>query len=510
MVGIEMYTDIQKLKTLGYKKQRAARQLKIDNKTVRKYWNMTEEEYISYYLEAKERAKIMDPYRSYVLSKLKTYPEITSAIIYDHLREDFADFLPSYRSVRLYVSNLRESEGIPAPITIRQYGENPELPFGFQAQVDLGQKTMKDISGRKVRIYIFAMVLSSSRYKYTCFQLDPFTAQTFIEAHDRAFKYLGGRPAEIVYDQERVMVVSENAGNIIFTETFEKYRNYAGFSVHLCRGNDPESKGKIEAVIKYIKYNFLSCRVFNGIARLNSDALAWLDRTGNGLVHETTKMIPAMVFAEEQKHLKPAPELSSPIIPKTSIVRKNNIVVYKQNRYVMPKGTYHPGRNIRIETDETAGVVRFLDFNDHSLIEEYRIERGIGKRVCNSHPERDKFTKYQKLKEKAEHGFKGNDKANIFLENVMRLKVRYIRDQLSIIVKLQNQYNREELSNAIDYCFERELFSAIDLRDTLKYFHQEPDQTASKVDIPLKYSIITAQTRPLEVYSELFAGGAKN
>lgn len=55
--------------------------------------------------------------------------------------------------------------------------------------------------------------------------MEPFTAKTFCEAHDRAFRYFGGRPAEIVYDQDRVAVVSENGGDIIFTETFENYKN---------------------------------------------------------------------------------------------------------------------------------------------------------------------------------------------------------------------------------------------------------------------------------------------
>lgn len=95
--------------------------------------------------------------------------------------------------------------------------------------------------------------------------------------------------------------------------------------------------GKIEAVIKYVKGNFLSCRVFHGIARLNSDGLAWLDRTGNGLVHETTKMVPKVAFREEQKHLKSTPELGeSAVIPKIAIVRPNNIVFYGQNRYQLP------------------------------------------------------------------------------------------------------------------------------------------------------------------------------
>ncbi len=46
MVGIKMYAEIQKLKTMGYKKQRAARELRLDAKTVRKYWDMTEGEYL--------------------------------------------------------------------------------------------------------------------------------------------------------------------------------------------------------------------------------------------------------------------------------------------------------------------------------------------------------------------------------------------------------------------------------------------------------------------------------
>lgn len=509
MVGIIMYSDIQKLKALGYKKQRAARQLNIDTKTVRKYWDMTEDEYITYYLESKERSKIMDPFHDYVLTRIAEHPEITSSIIYDNLREEFAGFSPSYRSVRLYVCNLREKEGIPAPLKVRQYGENPELPFGFQAQVDMGQKVMKDVNGKMVKVYIFAMVLSSSRYKYVRFQLEPFTAQTFVMAHDRAFQYFGGRPIEIVYDQDRVMVVSENGGDIIFTEAFDNYKNYAGFSVHLCRGADPESKGKIEAVVKYVKNNFLSCRLFHGIARLNSDGLAWLDRTGNGLVHETTKMIPAVAFTEEQKQLKTVPELSEPMmVPKIAIVRKNNVVMYRQNRYAMPKGTYQPGRNVRIEADEYKRSIRFFDLNDNSLIEEHRIYQGIGKCVRHTHPERDRVTKYQEFKGKVLSGFQESDQANTFIENMLTLKPRYIRDQLSIVARLQEQYSKEELSVAVNYCMQRNLFSATDFKDTLEYFGQKQDiPCIASVRIPVKYSIVVAQTRSIDVYASLFTGG---
>jgi len=107
---------------------------------------------------------------------------------------------------------------------------------------------------------------------------------------------------------------------------FENYRKYAGFSIYLCRTYDAPSKGKIESVVKYVKHNFLACRIYSGISVLNSDGLAWLERCANSKMHDTTKMIPNVVFAEEIKHLKAAPTLSAPVKPKNAIVRKTNVV----------------------------------------------------------------------------------------------------------------------------------------------------------------------------------------
>ena len=292
MVKGKMFNEIQAYKQIGYTIRKCARVTGIDRKTVRKYWNMNAEEYLKYLAASRERTKILDPYRGEIISELETYPDITSAIIYDHLCERHEAFTPSYRSVRLYVMTLREELGIPTEAKVRQYTEVSEQPPGFQAQVDMGQKVMTDPFGSKIKIYIFAMVMSMSRKKFVYFQDHPFSASEFVEAHDLAFKYYGGRTQEIVYDQGRGMTVSENAGDLILTETFESYKKYAGFSVRLCRGFDPESKGKIESVVKYVKNNFLSCRICHGISALNSEGLAWLDRTANAKVHETTRMVP--------------------------------------------------------------------------------------------------------------------------------------------------------------------------------------------------------------------------
>jgi transposase len=155
----------------------------------------------------------------------------------------------------------------------------------------MGEQKLPDMYGNRVKVYIFAMVMSHSRKRYAFIQDHKFNAQEFVAAHD-TFRYFGGRTSETVYDQDRVISVCENAGDIVLTEVFDTYARYAGFSIHLCRGADPQSKGKIERVVWYIKNNYLSCRKYCGISELNSGLMTWLDRVANAKVHDTTKMVP--------------------------------------------------------------------------------------------------------------------------------------------------------------------------------------------------------------------------
>ena len=504
-----MYERIQGLKLKGYSKRRVAREADISRGTVEKYWDMTEDDYIQCLIESKTRTKILDPYRAFIETELETHREITGSIIYDHLLEKYPWLDVSARTVREYVAVLREELGLPTVVKIRQYQEVAELPPGMQAQVDMGEKVMRDFFGKTVRVYIFAMVMSHSRKKFVCFQDHKFNANEFVAAHDLAFRYFGGRTMEIAYDQDRVMSVSENAGDLILTETFSAYSRYAGFSIHLCRKNDPQSKGKIEAVIKYVKNNFLSCREYPGVSKLNSDGLAWLERTANAKKHDTTKMVPNRVFMEEIKHLKPVPTLSDPVLPQTAIIRHSNVVHYRQNRYAVPKGTYFPGRKARIEADEEGGTVTFYDAETDELLATHDIHYGVGKGIgLPSNAERFKGNKYEALKIKVMENFDGLEQAETYIEGIVEKYPRYIRDQLSIISKAQGLYTKSELEQALSYCIGRELYSANDFRDTLEYFRgQEPSAILTDVRLPVKYSVVRAQVRLLSVYDAAAKGG---
>ena len=112
------------------------------------------------------------------------------------------------------------------------------------------------------------------------------------------------------------------------------------------------------------------------------------------------------------------------------------------------------------------------------------------------------------MKEKVFKGFDDNEKAIGYAIKIMETKPRYIRDQLGLIIKLQEDYSKEEMVKGIEYCLERSLYSANDLKDTLEYFKlKQPEPEVGFVPVPVKYRVVTAQERSIDTYIKIYRGG---
>ena len=133
-------------------------------------------------------------------------------------------------------------------------------------QVDFGELTVDTSSGGRQKLYVAGFILSHSRFKYVEWLDRPLRTADLIRMQDNAFHYFGGMTEEIVYDQDRLLTVSENAGDLNLTEAFTRYQRFRRFKVELCRKSDPESKGKVEQVIKYVKNNFAKHRIFDNLS----------------------------------------------------------------------------------------------------------------------------------------------------------------------------------------------------------------------------------------------------
>lgn len=503
--GWKMFAEIKKYKEMGLNKSQVERKLDINYKTVDKYWNMSPEEYASLFQKSKSREKKLKKYEAIILDWLKEYSDISAAQVNDWIKEKYNDFTIKDRTLRDFIQKLRQKYKIPKQITTRQYEAVEELPMGYQAQVDMGQIWIKRYDGTSIKVYCFAMVLSHSRHKFVYWSDKPLTTLTFIDMHHKAFEFFGGMPKEIVYDQDRVLTVSENHGDIIFTEGFEVFRKATGFKVRLCRGFDPESKGKVEAVVKYVKINFARYRIFKDLTILNDEAIKWLERTGNARVHEITKKIPAEVFALEKQHLLPVPEMfslkhSEDIL--TYPVRKDNTIMYKQNRYQLPKGTYAPGKKVELIQKNTSIILRDIETKQIYVMHPICIDKGSLIKII--HPERDINTPLDKIVEKNFKALGSSENAKVLLENIRREKSRYIKDQLGVILKSVEGYSNEMIQKALSYCIERSLWSATTFKDVLQYLKAESEvvarDTKANIDIPSKYKGLKPEIRHISEY----------
>jgi transposase len=225
-----MYSNIHSMKNLGFSKRQVAEKLGIDFRTVSKYLSMTPEEFNERILK-KEREQNLTLYEGVVTDWLKKYPDMSGAQVHDWLKEHY-QITTAERTVRRYVNQIRKKQSRPkAKTPERQYTAVEDPPMGQQMQIDIGETWVLDINKRSRRkLYCVAAVMSHSRYKWGIWHEKPLTTTRLIQSLRTCFEYMGGIPKELVIDQDRLLVVSENYGDIIHTKEFEQYRLTTGFN----------------------------------------------------------------------------------------------------------------------------------------------------------------------------------------------------------------------------------------------------------------------------------------
>lgn len=357
---IQMWHKIKELSAKGLKPGQIALLLGVHRDTVRRYRDMSEEAMVRWVERPyHNRKKKLSDYTGFVSELLKGAPYLTSPQVLDRLKEHFED-LPevSDKTVYNFVEALRLSLSLPrTKEEQRQMAKLPDPDYGQEAQVDWGEKKMLTSEGRFKKVYFFAMVMSRSRQKFVLFQDIPFTSAMTVYAHHLAFQYFGGMPRRVLYDQDAALIVAENLGDYQLTREMEAFRKSAGYKAVFCRPADPQSKGKVENVVKFVKDNFLKGRKFTTIESLNEQALGWLERTGNGHRHATTRLVPAEEFEKERAYLQPYHVSVDPPEPQGRLytVRRDNTVSYHGCFYQLPLGCYQgPDTQVwLVETSDT-------------------------------------------------------------------------------------------------------------------------------------------------------------
>ena len=505
-----MYLEIQRLIRDGLSFAAIGKFLVTDQRTIQRYARMSEAQYCTFLENKERRDKLLSPYEAFVFGKLTDHPGVSAAQMHDWLKEYHPDCPhASPKTVYNFVMCLRQKYNIPLEEPAREYFMVPELPYGQQAQADFGQYILRSAEESRKRIHFFVMMLSRSRMKFVQFSETPFTSRTAIEAHEGAFKFFRGIPSEVVYDQDRLFLVEEQKGELLLTQDFKEYVFEQAFHLHFCRKADPQSKGKVENVVKYVKNNFLYARLYYDLETLQYQALGWLQRTGNGMPHSTTKKIPLEEWSVEQPHLKPWASVQ--LLPSYLMrnIRKDNSFAYLGNFYSVPQGTF--------KSKETM-VMIWLKGSDLHIHDQaghflccHSIAQSKGHKIVNTDHKRDKSIKLRELLNLVADKFPTPLLAMEYFEMIRKEKPRYLRDQVQAIQKAIEGKNQQLLAEVLQKCVEQKYLSAIMFRELVALREAEnkhPVPAVGKIILLNSGTNKKANTKPdksdLNTYEQAF------
>jgi len=512
MIRKKMYKKIQSFKRQGYSRNEIAAELGIDPKTTAKYFQMNQGEFQAYRKEHMFRDKVFSEYEKDILQvyEQNEFKKLNMTSVYDFLEEKYGQLPWAEKTLRNYVNYLIETEKLSLNENIRIYRKVPELPFGKQMQFDFGQFRLR--SGLK--LFIFAAVLSASRYRYVIFQDHPFKTREVIYHLLSCFDYFGGVPKELVIDQDSLMVVSENAGDIIYTDDFKYFIQEQKTSMYVCRASDPETKGKVESLVKYVKYNFLSIRDFKSIDAVNESVLRWLKRRANGKISQATMKIPALLIEYERKELRP---LRNSIFKKESLLGREDRSVNEKACISVDSCLYQLPlryRNKSVEIYETDQKLFIFDIYSGEEIVAYDISLIPGQLICKREYKRESDRTVKELKEQVT-GIFDTENWEKFTEKNIKAFPRYVRDQCLEAKKYftDKDIDIDLLDEALKYCLKNDTLSFANLKDTYAYFKREenllknmpeqPQTTSGKFRVDHKP--LNINQRDLSVYKDIIS-----
>ncbi len=375
----------------------------------------------------REREKKLDAHRDYIAYLLRTFPRLSSVKIARKLREKVGDLDVSERSLRRYVQHMKTTI---ASRQRRYYEPVLDMVPGVQCQVDPGELREVEIGGEPRTVYFVVFVLSYSRLSYVGVSFAPLDTTAFIRLHDEAFRYFGGLPEECVYDQTKMVVISEQFRELTVNQRFNEYATTAGYRIHACCGYDPESKGKVEAGVKYAKQDAFYGDTFRDEADLRLHVQTWLDEVANVRSHGTTGRQPREQFeAEERAHLRPyltpacAGHETDELAPRK--VDKTGLVAWKANKYSVPMA-YQQGR---VGVREQGAMLQVHDLESGEVIATHELPLGKGRTLRNENHYRD----HQQREADLEQAIEGQLGAILGKQLCARLKAsmpRHYKDQL--------------------------------------------------------------------------------
>jgi excisionase family DNA binding protein len=330
LLNSEVWHVFKEMHEQGMTVSEIARRTGVSRPTVMKYIQSGEPPV--YGSSGNGRLSILEPYKPYIRERIEGY-NLSGVRILEEIKAK--GYVGEYTILKNYCRTLRNDVKVKA---VWRFETKP----GEQAQVDYGEFGPIEIDGAMRKLHCFSILLGYSRMRYIEFSIDLKT-ETLIRQHTNAFQYFGGYTNSVLYDNMKQVVLDRKAkvSDSTFNQLFMDFLEFYGIWPRLCHPYRPQTKGKIENTIKFIRGNFWNGRTFTSLADVNSQALQWCDKV-NAMVHRTTGEIPKERLPLEKLNPIQGHPVYAMKLTDTRKVSRDCYVSYHGNRYSVP--WKHAGR----------------------------------------------------------------------------------------------------------------------------------------------------------------------
>lgn len=326
-MNVALWAEIRRLAEIEKLSARAiARQLRCSWRTVARAleWEQPPPRSVSC------RSCLLDPYKARIDTLLAQYPELSAVRIHQEIARGPEGYTGSVITVRRYLRSIRPPGG-------RVYQEVHYEPAQAM-QVDWGECGHVLIGKTTRRVSVFVAVLCYSRMIYIEFTLAQRKAE-FYRAIVHALEFFGGSPRGLIVDNLKAAVINGSGRSACFHPEFLALCGHYYVQPIACPRRDPESKGIVEASVRYVKRNALAGRGDELVRFEDYVAFAprWRDDVANVRLHETTRERPIDRFQHERSllHALPAVPFDTDEIV-AAVVSPHARIAFDANRYSVP------------------------------------------------------------------------------------------------------------------------------------------------------------------------------
>ena len=243
------------------------------------------------------------------------------------------------------------------------------LPLSFEAgrvvQIDHGEADCL-MCGERIRGYLFVASLPGVAISYCRFY--PVKAQeAWGDFHECAFRFFGGVFANVIYDNDSVLVKQVLGSEHHQTDFSHALEEHYGFHSRFCNPGAGHEKGAVENAVGFCRRNYLpGLPSFSSWSEAN-DFLAGRCREtiAEGKHYRTGEPLNAL-FVQSQARLLPLLPERNWVKWEKRDVNPSQLITHDEHRYSVPES--YVGSSLRVGI----GVFKIMIYQTHEFVAEHR------------------------------------------------------------------------------------------------------------------------------------------